>query len=471
MMGAAVDTSACFIGELPDELLVGIVSHLRVKRGYLADEKAEGQRRYHNAIILHTMYALTLSCRKFNAIATPFLYQCFIQTKAQPCAQVQLRTLMSKRLAPHVQYIEFDTFSCSKAVGYKSPPESDVSKYREQLVAAQGLVLPPEVKLDMASQDAYTVAVPVGPKLCPVLERLWKLIPLNAFAVLLAITDNVQDVAIPDHSIDVLSMVVFKQYKCPGIFRRLWLKGDGSRHFHSPVSIYPVRMMCAIRNAQHGYLAEYLQRLLRPTSPYLETGSPAALEELSLDIFDAKAEDLSLHLEKCTLLERFSCRWRWTEHPNPWHDVNLPALRAGLQRVQNTLTHLTIDTMESAWRVDLDRTIPALGSLREFKALKHLDVAGLVLWGDEDISETSLPLSALLPESLETLIIKTEWDDDVEDSLHQLSVDCAVWLPALESIDCTWTPAPAVVADYLIDGFHFMGVKLVLDVGDGDGAA
>jgi hypothetical protein len=455
-MQAAVAASACFIGDISDELLVNIVSHLRVKRGFLVDERAEKRRRSQNSIIVRTLHALTLTCQKFNGIATPFLYQSFIQTKAQPCTQLQLRTLMDRReLAQLVQYIEFDTFSTSVQTGYKSPPGEDVSKYRRQLVNAQWLVPPPETTSQMVGRlMGYGVPDSVsGPKLCPVVERLWDLTPLNAFTVLIAIADNIQDMSLPDHGPNILSLLAFKQYIHAGIFRRLWLKGTGSE------MQYPLRMYCGIPDAQHGHLDEYLQRLL---SDNLETRSAAALKELSFDVYDANPVNFGLHLQKCTSLERFSCRWRWTDQFIPWHEVNLPALRASLQHVQSTLSHLTVDTTGAVWLVDKERTIPALGSLRNFKALRYLNVTGLALWGDDEISGAPPPTSSLLPDSLETLVIKAEWDDNVEDALYQLSVDCAVQLPVLRKVECTWSNVPASVADNLIDTYRSKGVKLLL---------
>jgi hypothetical protein len=458
-MQAAVAASACSIGDISDELLVNIVSQLRVERGCLVDERAEERRRSQNSIIVRTLHALTLSCQKFNGIATPFLYQSFIQTKAQPCTQLQLRTLMDKHeLAQFVQYIEFDTFSTSIQIGHKSPAEVDVSKYRKQLVDAQWRVPPPETTSQMVGRImGYGVSDSVsGPKLCPIVERLWDLTPLNAFTVLIAIADNIQDMSLPDHGPDILSLVAFKRYTHAGIFRRLWLKGTGSE------MRYPLRMYCGTPDAQHGHLIEYLWRLLSDNPVCLETRSAAALKELSFDVCDANPENFRLHLQKCTSLERFSCRWRWTDQFIPWHEVNLPALHASLQHVQSTLSHLTVDTMESVWLVDKERTIPALGSLRNFKALRYLSVTGLVLWGDDEISGAPPPLSALLPDSLKTLVIKAKWDNNVEDALYQLSVDCAVQLPVLRKVECTWSPVPAFVADYLIDTYRLGGVKLLL---------
>ncbi|KAJ4366779.1 hypothetical protein N0V83_007304 [Neocucurbitaria cava] len=104
------------------------------------------------------------------------------------------------------------------------------------------------------------------------------------------------------------------------------------------------------------------------------------------------------------------------------NEVDLPAMRQGLIKFQTSLTSLTINTMDSSWQVDLDIDIPGFGSFREFVVLRYLDVSGLVLWGDS-IDEEYPRLSTMLPESLEILKVKTEWDHDVDDAFCNLIED------------------------------------------------
>jgi hypothetical protein len=113
-------------------------------------------------------------------------------------------------------------------------------------------------------------------------------------------------------------------------------------------------------------------------------------------------------------------------------------LWAVLKPCQDSITHLTVDIMDSASVNDRDYS-PGIGDLRDFTALKHLDVSGLVLWGcdyEEDVGFR--PLSSTLPTSLATLTI--------------------------EKVECIWGPAPRAMAEYLINAFQELGVELVLDI-------
>ena len=464
-MEAATDASTCFIGELPDELLTAIVLQLRVQRGFLADEEAEEQRRCKNAVTVRSLHALTLSCRKFNAIATALLFQCIIWTQRRLFVPLLFRTLLNNpKLGQHVQYIEFAVFSGMELNMSKNLTKSDYCEYKERLTNAQWLVPTPEPTKDLLfGNDDITSGQDCTRLLNPTRLRVRKQLVLTCsyvFAVLLSITENLQDAALPDcHT--VLTTLAFKRFIHPSKFRRLWLKNHGLSFGEA----YELRVMISNNKESHGCLAHYLRRSYLPDSMWLEFGPPPAMKEIYLVIQNASFRCLDDHLKDCASLDRFSYRWQWTDQFVPKNAFNLPALQKSLQLVQQTLTYLTIDTSQSAWRVDMDRITPALGSLREFKALTYLSVAGLVLWGDDDTLEL-LPLSALLPESLETLIVKTEWDDDVEDALHQLSIDCAISLPNLRKVECTWRPAPGFVADYLIDACRLAGVDLVLDIED-----
>ena len=56
-MNAAQDALPSPLSELPDELLLAILSHLQVKRGFVADEQLEAQRRIENTVVLHTAFS------------------------------------------------------------------------------------------------------------------------------------------------------------------------------------------------------------------------------------------------------------------------------------------------------------------------------------------------------------------------------------------------------------------------------
>jgi len=434
-MESAIGAHECFIGELPDELLVNIVGQLRIKRGFLAEEEAERQRCSQNAVIVRSLHALTLSCRKLYAITSPILYQCVIKTQGKLFIPLLFRTFFNKpSLSRHVRYIEFATLDENE--------------------------LEPFGKTDRHEFDERKA------KILPPLHEWESTFPLNSLAgrdivaVLTTMMENLQDASLPDE-VDILKALARVPY--PGRLKRLWLitREKSLRPWWGHHLSYLLRIIIADAKDDQGHISHYLSRFCLPAKECSQLAALPAMWEISLVVYDASSSQLEDHLKSYASLERFSCRWQWTDK-DPHNVVDLPALHRSLQHVRRTLTHLTIDTSESAFRVEIESNIPALGSLREFKVLRYLDVAGLVLWGDDDTAEPA-PLSLLLPESLEMLIIKDEWDDDIEFALLQLSADCRAYLPNLRRIQCNWRKP---TADYLTEVFQVVGVDIVLAIED-----
>lgn len=187
------------------------------------------------------------------------------------------------------------------------------------------------------------------------------------------------------------------------------------------------------------------------------------IEEIVVDNCNLNDKAIEILLQVCTSLRRFVCRWSMIRDNILGVQINLEALRRHLAPLQQSLECLVLDTLESTWQVGLDENIPTIGSLRDFAALKHLDVSGMVLWSDDDTIEQPR-LATILPPNLETLIINVEWDDYVEAGLVGLSKDCTSQLPNLKSVNCSWRPAPRPIAEALIAEFKDAGVTLELAI-------
>jgi hypothetical protein len=470
--------STCFIGEVPDELLVAIASQLQVERGYVPDTTAENDRRSSNAITISSLYALTLCCRRLNAIATPFLYQCIIRTE-QFMALLLPTLLHNPHLGRYIQYIEITTpespLPSSNAEmatwrlieGFDQPTRD---QYFERMKGASWIIPEREFVADATVRtDQDSSLYDLSGVSESTLRRLRGKIQSkdqDSLVVLLSLAVNLQDVAIgSNYTMGDTEILALRKYHNPCAFKRLWVCSG----YHNGLRGYMLRYMCLNAKDPGGSLAHYLSSLMVPSVTAAESRRPtyalplSALEEVSFTMQDVSNWLIDHHLSGCASLKIFNCRWQWTDEFIPAYPVDLPWIHQCLSRFQSSLTRLTIDTTESAWRVDLDTWIPALGSLRGFKVLAYVDVAALVLWGDGDFWEQA-PLSELLPESLEHLILKTEWDEDIEDKLYQLSSECAISLPRLKRVECTWKPAPSFIADLLIDACHLAGVDLILDV-------
>jgi hypothetical protein len=100
------------------------------------------------------------------------------------------------------------------------------------------------------------------------------------------------------------------------------------------------------------------------------------------------------------------------QHPaTGW--FNLDKLKAGLDHVQSTLTHLRIrydvylDEAYCVSTADLSEILSGgLGSFRDYVALTHLEISLHILFGvDDSLLGVFHPLSAVLPPNLETLVI------------------------------------------------------------------
>lgn len=61
-MNSANQVLPCPIGDLPDELLIAIVSHLEIKRGPIVETEAEANRQKGNTSTVRDVHALTLTC-------------------------------------------------------------------------------------------------------------------------------------------------------------------------------------------------------------------------------------------------------------------------------------------------------------------------------------------------------------------------------------------------------------------------
>jgi hypothetical protein len=274
---------------------------------------------------------------------------------------------------------------------------------------------------------------------------------------LVALAGNLSEVVVPDSAM-WRSALAHKRYARSNGLRTLWFRKDAPNNLY--LSQYQARP-----SPSNNPISKMLQRGLDPNAL-------PELEHILLDVEKMHEDTLYEKLMHCGMLKGFTCRWggyelrtEWSELPQTPEEpdvVDLSMFSRTLSRFKDSLTSLTIDTMEAICQIDMEEDIPAIGSLREFTSLKHFDVSGLVLWGD--CEELEFPrLSGVLPESLETLTIKTEWDDDVEDALYNLCED-AFAVPRLRTLTCTWGPAPRATAEALISAFRKINVELVLSI-------
>ena len=401
----------CAIGMLPDELLLATLDCILLFRGPLWSSFEEDLRRRENGRRIQTFYSLTLTCRKWNALATPYLYRSFIQPASETALSktaLFARTLLEKpERRNHLQYMESQVYHPLHA--------SAQASYSKSLIDALQ---------DAAAECSYS---PPADQIACRLHR--------TLAYLRALCANLQETAMyrPDSTIF--------DHRHPSL-RRIFTKG------HWFGSVYPE-----------------LAPIQSITLIACSSDRALMLEAIWLDYCNVTLDRICTYLETMSVpgvLKSFACRWKTPDQDTSYSvPIELDKLAKALSLYQHSLESLVLDTLESTWQVSLDENIPTLGSMRHFTALRHLDVSGLVLWNDNDTNEHP-PLASILPASLETLIIHVEWDDDVEESLEALARVCLKEFPNLKMVDCSWRPAPCDMADVLVGMFEDAGVKLRL---------
>lgn len=431
---------SCFIAELPDELLVAIAMQLRVERGFLVSRHAEKQRLSRNLAAIRSLHSMALVCRKFTAIATPVLYQSIVQAGHDFFPRLFRTLLDNPKLGRHVRYLELGPLRDLDYTLKQYLTKSYRERYESLLLQAREVLIEAETAHPTPSLTRRAWALP-----CP-----------GPLTVLLNITENFQEIALRALPGSVFELAC-RYTSIANKFNRVWLKKNSTAKGNLRIHVLE-----ASPDAPCGELSRFLVHY-KPRRPPRCDPAPCMMQDITIDNLDVSPAYIDGLLQGCATLKRFTCRWSWTDDFIPGHPVDLPALWQSLQHVRHTLTHLTIDTSESAWQVGMDRNIPALGSLRDFSVLTYLEVPELVLWGDDDSADPP-PLASILPPSLEMLILKTEWDDDIEDALRELSTDCTEALPRLKEVECTWRPVPRFVASHLIKAFRFVGVDLKLEL-------
>ncbi|KAH7074502.1 hypothetical protein BKA63DRAFT_513165 [Paraphoma chrysanthemicola] len=492
--GSADDTDVCYLGLLPDELLLCIISHLEVTRGFLPDPEAESVRQEHNARTVRALHSMTLTCHKLHAITTPFLYTSFIQTQNHLDATKLLQTTLFRqpKLAKHIKYCEILTTRLSSSELPVSCGTSEWGTMASWLAAASWNI-PGMGALFKRNKllPWYEWSFEENESL---LGALWQDFGSShmehslIFPIILIITlaDNLGEVAMC-HDIFLSSALAFRRFSSSAGLRCVWLinrpfqqdaittiKAQPTAH-HSPLQDY-IREHCTSFN-----IREKLRQ--HPSLSQDHSNSSAAISELSLDIYDMNSRFICGHLERCNALTRVSINWishsttsacySYGERAQPIDikppdkPIELAVIGQALRKFTSTLQSLRVDTLDSGWLVDMETDIPALGSFRDFSRLANLEVSGLALWGDYNSLEgPDERLSSLLPPSITSLSIRTEWDDDVEHSLHMLLPDCTELLPNLKRVECSWRPAPVAIADYLVMAFQEQGVDLILDASE-----
>lgn len=455
-MNAADDSTPFVIAQLPDELFLEVFEYLKPIRGFKASPPEEQARRGENGRRLQALYALALTCLRTHVLVKPILYQCFIQPNPNSHATRFLQTILhNPSLANGVQYIE--SLRSNEAQSEpEQQPDADPSSFQLRLYHI----------LQASHWQDRGRANLLSKQFSEILHKYKTLSNAVELSIIVALSPNVVELAITEPSQLLLATLHMRSYGNNRGLQNIWIKSLPEIDLISPKFWYPTTVFHpCIPVSRSIWLNGGLE------SGYNGVDSPAwvyrhpladMIEEIVLETCEIAPSSLHSILSTRKGLKRFTCRWGKhpdaTDRPQP---IRLPMLGKSLLQHSRTLESLVLDTLESNWQVSMDMDVPPIGSLRDFVWLKKLDVSGLVLWGDHD-DETCEheSLASILPECLEHLVIRNEWDIHLNTFLCDFPANGPSPLPKLKHLDCSWRPIDKHDAEWMISILASCGVEL-----------
>ncbi|CAI6333601.1 unnamed protein product [Periconia digitata] len=420
---------------LPNEIILLIMESLLVVRGLLLHPSDELARRNRNKYCVKALHALALTCRRFNQMVTPLLYESFIHPRDDwgALAKFAQTLLDNPSLRDHVQYVECHVRPRRGGVPTRvwsmHMPYFPQKLFLEVVKAIGRSELEDEVSKPMRDIRKHAAI----------------------FTAVILLTRNVTHVQM-DSGVNFITDYAWSHPSLKNLTMQRLYDVRASRAA-TPITSQTLVPAPGMSDAVWPDYGNYI------------------IEEMAVHYCDMAPEILNssifrgLEIGSIVRLKRFACRWH--KVPNCQMDyegnINLQSLSDSLSAFQTTLETLILDTTESEWLVSLDEVIPTIGSLRRFIVLKHIDVSGLALWSDDPGTENA-PLAAILPASLQTLVVHVEWDDEIEGYLMEFSRDCGANFPRLRNItiECTGGSAPTQDNDLLTGLFAMEKVQLVL---------
>ncbi|KAF2012443.1 hypothetical protein BU24DRAFT_425105 [Aaosphaeria arxii CBS 175.79] len=464
----AKQTSNISLDELPVELILEILSYLSPTRGFFVDENVEQARQNENELILKSLHALTVSCRRLYNVVQPILCKTFILPRNNVKAPQQLvRTFIERPISrKSLEYIEIYNMNAyaSFPEGFEQEASKDVSL--DDILAQVENVWQPRFHTGRMAKETWMRQ----------LVRSYGESILTSIVLLIALAPNLLDFAIMERSISsdypATTLALKKYHNDRSGLRNLWIKQCPSRapalesSFQKYVFTKCVR---ASRLPVSGclWLGNVHDATPSPSLFHQAYALPEifGVEEMTLDSCELSSLELDALLKSYTNLRRFTCRWGIHDDRVRPREIDLRALNKSLSRHAESLESLVLDTLDSGWMVTMDQHIPTIGSLRHYTALTYIHVSSLVLFDDNiDAGNEEVPLCGLLPPFLEEIVIQSEWDEDLEENLLFLVEHCQEMLPHLKIVDCSWRPAHNSPNTFLLLGlFDGAGVRFKID--------
>lgn len=457
-MPPAIPHPSSSMDVLPDEVILEILDKFAVIRGVWLQIEEEDARRARNRESLDTLYSLTLTCRRLNHMVTPFLYRSLVVPADDPgTLRIFAQTLLDRPSLRHfVRYVEAQVPPSGPLCSTEAV-ESD--RFTDSLFHDVIRAVNRKELSDLVHQSLPNIK--------------WK----HCLTAVVLLANNVTHLQVYSHESCNKGVCQCATDQSPGwthdsnfIFDHPWLHNSLQRY--TTISEAWIKELF---NEIHPGIVETYTSLPGPRDDSWALHRNTALEQIMFRFCNYGPNDFTKiyfpNIDKnCHInLKKFVCKWEdfeldFVERDNVVVPINLKELCRDMSRFQSTLETLSLDTELSGGSGNMDRPkLLPIGSLRNFVALKHLNVSGNVLWGDCPQKER-LPLVSILPDRLRNLVIHVKWDDYVEESLTALSKVCRLTLPVLSSIKIRVYPGSKSIkdAESLISRFATENVTLIL---------
>ncbi|KAF2005483.1 hypothetical protein P154DRAFT_483479 [Amniculicola lignicola CBS 123094] len=436
-----------FLGCLPDELLLNMLSHFHVIRSFETQSEAfklkeeEKQRQRENWGRQKALRSICLTSKRLRSIAEPILYSAYIGTCTRNGLEPLRLFLRSVQEVPAlgrcVQYIENRLGDYKGNSLYNDTETSGAPEMVKEYLLKLATVVnasPNVVHLSLVSIEAGS-------------NSLWEDL----------LFDKQSPAKISSHGLRKLETLYFQMHT--GAWSLQEERGLFQRISHALANVPKLHSLCADGPVSAGILS-------KPEGQYelLET---LRLSNCVLD-FD---ELLELTL-MCKKLKHFSCHWAFLNAAS----LDLVELRRILFQHNRTLEHFHLDAREvRTVSIFLSDNHQPLGSFKHFECLKVLEVdeesflaTVNSLLDFPDIYLRQHRISQLLPVTLEAFTLLMSGSrphngggmlDEVPE-LWDLADDCPTRLPNLKII--VMQSNYPLSAPRLTPKFERAGIKLEL---------
>lgn len=375
------------IQRLPDELILEIMSHLRLLPKFTSSTPAnessdKDEERYkENIVRKHALWSLCLASQRFSRIATSVLYSCFVldlSTRPDKCpTSLLLKTLVIRpELARCLSYMEN---RIEDAVAARDDPHFSAWRVSAQRHATL----------------LHSEAAKIWGTDFPNEENSWAKRfedrPDEAeFALLIALAPNLKH----------LYLASLESFP-PSIWDFVGFEARTGLNSARPRPFPRLKHLCIDLEERESWvsggrwftqLAGYLPHL--PALQYLHTNglfckdSTLLLAQRSLSVQKIYLSNCNLDLHQicdlvraCRMLKHFACHYRSVDFgPN---EFQLEHLKEALLKHQSSLESLYLDIRQVAIQHSVIGRIHPLGILHDFTNLKDLTLCTTSLFGDQ----------------------------------------------------------------------------------------